>query len=484
MRPQIVYLSSAGAVPLAPEEAAPRAPLAVIADFVDESIERVALPRVRGLDEARLLARQLAQRFADTRYRLALRLPVRTAADTHLLVGVPAAGLDALLQPAVAAGREVLGVWTVGLLVAWWARRAGLRPARQLVIVPTPAGVRHVFLAGGLPVVSRLIPRDLSGQGSEAAPYEELERTVQYLFNARLAERDGALAAWGFGVDPGEFGAAARAPVRWEPVPVVRGLPDVGSRGLVALAELLAQRAPRSQLAPAELRVHLHARWVKRLATAAAGIGAGVLMASAASAWVDASLHAQAAAAIEAQAAATRRTDDAVQAAAAALGTTAEAAAQAIDVYERQVERAPQPAAAFTTLARAFDAVPAYALRELRWQAAQPDGAAADGNATAATRLAAQGAVGTTTAAAPDAAAECTPPEGLAAEVRVHLAGEIAAAASLRQAVAARQRFEALLAAAAAGVQVMQAPIEPAGPLAATQGPRPFAYCVYFRAAQ
>jgi hypothetical protein len=470
MRTDLVYVSSAGAVQLASEETTARAPLAVIADFVDESIERIALPRVRGPDEARLLARRLAQQFPDTPYRLALPLRGQPGPDTHVLVGVPAGGLDALLAPAVAAGREVLGVWTVALLVAWWVRRAGLKPSRQLVVVPTPAGVRHVFLLGGMPVVSRLIPRDLAGQTPEGLMGEELERTVQYLYNARLAERDRPLPAWGFGLGSIDRSRSARAPVRWEPVPSVRGLPDVAARGLVALAELLAQRPPRAQLAPAALRVHTHARLVKRIAAATAGVTAAVLTASAALAWSEAALRDQAAAAVASQAADLRRAHQVAQAAVATLGTTAQAAAQSLEVYAREIERAPQPGTALATLAHAFDATPAYRLNELHWRAlsAAP---AASSDAQPAVSPDAQSA-GQTCSAAP----------GLSAEASVYLAGEIAAATSLRQTVAARERFEAQLAARVAGVQVLRAPIEPAGPLAAQDGPRPFAYCVYLRA--
>lgn len=461
MRPEIVYLSAAGAVPLLPEDATPRAPLAVIADFVDEAVERVTLPRVRGADASRLLARQLALRLPDTRYRVALRLPAQPGQDTHLLVGAPAAGLDALLVPAAAAGRAVLGVWTVALLVAWWVRRAGLNPARQLVVVPTPAGVRHIFLANGMPVVSRLIPRDLSGRSADASMGAELERTVQYLYNARLAERDTQLAAWVFGGESSELVASARAPLRWEPVPQPRGLPDAGARGLVALAEQLARRPPRTQLAPAELRVHVHARQVKRATAAVAGIFAAMLAANAVSAWSDAALQAQATTAIEWQTAQAQRAHEVAQAAAAASGSTAQTAVGAIEVYEREVERAPQPGPAFALLARAFDAVPAYTLRELRWRAAP-----ADAPAHAADAAAAQ---------------DCGLPDGVRADVHVYLAGEVAAATPLRQTVAARQRFEALLATTAADVQVQQAPIEPAGPLTAAVGARAFAYCVYLK---
>ncbi len=472
MRTEVVYLSSAGPVPLAAEEGAPRAPLAVIADFVDESVERVTLPRVRGPDEARLLARRLAQQFPDTPYRLALRLSGQPGPDTHLLVGVPAAGLDALLAPAVTAGREVLGVWTVALLVAWWVECAGLKPARQLVVVPTPAGVRHVFLVAGMPVVSRLIPRDLAGQTPERLVGEELERTVQYLYNARLAERDAALPAWGFGAEPSDLSSSARVPLRWEPVPAVRGLPDVAARGLVALAELLTQRPPRTQLAPAALRVHTHARLVKRIAAAAAGVAAAVLTGSAALAWSEAAVHAQAAAAIASRAADARRAHEMAQAAATALGTSAQVAVQALEAYEREVERAPQPGAALATLARAFEAVPAYRLNELHWRAL-PSAAAEPPQAQPA--------------AAPNAQASaqtCLAPDGHSAEASVYLAGEVAAATSLRQTAAARERFEAQLAATAVGVQVLRAPIEPTGPLSAEQGPRAFAYCVYLRGAR
>lgn len=458
MRTEVVYLSHAGPLPMLPGGDA-GAPLAVIADLIEEHLERVALPRVRGADLQRLLARRLAQQFPDTPYRLAL--PWRGAGEpTHVLIGVPAQRIDALLDPAVQSGRALRGVWTVALLVAWWLRLARVRPPHLLAVIPTPAGVRHVYLCGGIPAVSRLVPRDLDGHG-EAGLDEELNRTVQYLYNARLIERGAALPAWLLGVSEGA--PLQRVQVHWQTPPAVRGLPDIGARGLAALAELLQRRPPRAQLAPAPLRVHWQARQVRTAVAAAGAAVSAAFLVGGVGAALEAGMARATAVALRAEVTAIARDERSAAEAAAASGVTPQFAAAALRVHRREIEALPTPQAALFAAAPAFEAAPEFTLHEFVWRAAE---AAAAGEPAAA-----EGSAGT----------GCAAPRADEAAV-LYVAGRVGEEVALRAALVARERFERALAQpASARFELRRAPVSPEGPIDSTQGPRSFAYCIWLR---
>lgn len=460
MRPEVVYLSQAGELPVAPGRGA-HAPVAVIADLPEEHIERVALPRVRGADLARLVARRLAQQFADTPYRLALALRSGPGEATHALIGIPADKLDALLAPTVQSCRGVVGVWTVSLLVAWWLRLARLRPPHLLAVVVTPAGVRHVFLSNGIPVLSRLVPHNLAGHDEEGLR-DELKRTVQYLYNARLIERGTALAAWSLGA--AVSAASALEELRWQTPPAVKDLPDIGARGLAALVELLQRRAPRSQLAPASVRLHWHARRLRLALTAAAAIVSAALLLPASTAFLQTALDRAAAAALRAELDAIETQEaQATAAAAAAGGVTPQYAAAVLRIHRREIEAAPRPQTALFALAPAFDAAHEFELHELVWRAAQRDRTGAP-----------QPADG-------DAEAGCAAPNDGEAAV-VSLAGRVGERVALRSAERARERFERALAQpVVARLQMERAPVAAAGPIDSAAGAREFAYCVWLR---
>lgn len=464
MHSEILYVSNAGPVTLGREGGdRPRAPLVVVADLAEETFARVALPPVRGPDRWRLVRRQLQQQFPQTPYKMALPLARAAASEaTDVLVGVPAAALDAALQPYVQAGRPVRGVWTVALLVAWWVRLTGKTPPHCLVIVATPAGMRHVFLAHGKPLLTRLVPHDVSG--SDAVPAEqEIVRTAQYLYNARLLEHGAPVRAWALGIPAPAAVAGTRLRLQWEKPPVAPRLPDVAARGFAGLCELAVVRPPRSQLAPAAVRIHYLAGWLRR---AAAMATTAICLAAVAAITVhgsEAAGSAAAASALRAEAAALAARTRAAQTIDPQLGVAAAEAVRRLAAYERAIGHAVAPAAALASIARAFDAAPLYTLEELHWRS---DAAVTDAAA---------------------AGTDCDP-IGESVRASVALRGSIVADAPLRAVVQARSRFEQTLAAAAgARVDVQHAPIDAGGeqPIhggAQQRQARAFAYCVRFEA--
>ncbi|MFN3564516.1 MAG: hypothetical protein ACK4V1_00830 [Burkholderiaceae bacterium] len=373
MRPQVVYLSHAGPIAPADGTVASRGPLRVVADFADESCVSVQLPAVGWRDRASLLKRRLAQEFPDTPYRLALPVATGRAAQgpTHVLCALPSEPVDRFTQDAVAHGDEIEGIWSVALLAAWWLRRAGVSRARGLVVLRTPSGVRHVFLNGGVPAVSRLVADALNGEAA-SDDQRELERTVQYLRNMRLLGADERISAWAWGVR--SDGLAEGKALQWQPGPALRGLPDPQAHGLPALLELLARAAPRTQFAPDSARVHWRARRTARALYAGAGACALLIIAGAA-------LQAQLAGVQRAQLLRLERELSSAElrraqmlAAYERAGAAPQDVTAALAAYE-PLRQSPRVETALRAVAGAFSTTATWRLDEVHWQVDDASGA-------------------------------------------------------------------------------------------------------------
>lgn len=431
MSHDILYLSSAGARWTAPDGASrARTPVRVVADYVEESLVRIVLPHVSARDLRALVDRRLAQEFRETPYRTAIKLSRDRHAKTidYLLLALPpASSLNVHLQPLVDAGRPLAGVWTVSLLIGEWARRARVRTRAQLVVLPTPAGTRHVFLEYGTPVLSRLIS---TGDGTHADPLAELGRTVQYLYNARLIERGTEIDTWRWG-----DAATAETDVpgaRFVPTPTARGLPDPVRGGFGALIELLQRTPPPVQLAPDSLRVRHHARRARHALAIAASTAVVALLAG--SAYESYRVHR-----LKREAAIVAQEVQQRQAALAALnrgfadvGADASTVRDAVAAHRTLVATAPDLRAGLALASLGFEAAPAYRLETLRWY--YDDGHGTDS--------------GREGACPPPAAA---PAEGEAAasatethpSLGITLTGTLDSRLGLREAILVRQRFEA-----------------------------------------
>lgn len=460
MRARVVYLSAHGEELLVGSADDARAPWLVVADFADESIVRLALPPVRGRARRQLLHRRLQQHFPDTPYRLALPLRATAGAEvTDVLIGVPAGVLDAVLQPLVGAGQPIRSVWTVTMLLAWWARLTGVLPDRGLFVIPTPAGIRHVLLARGKPLLTRLVPHELSAASSASRAGQELARTVKYLLNARLIPPGVALPAWSLGGEPPQ-GMDVEIPLAWQQAPrAAMGQPDVGARGLYALCELVARRAPPLQLAPPAVRIHHRARLLRSAAVAATTALVVVAGLGAADRWLDAALNAARVQSLDSEAAARQARLQAAEAVDPVAGVNAREALRRLRAYRESVGFAPNPGDALHAVARAFDAATPYALAEMTWQRRDTAGADREDD-------------------------RCGSPKDEGANATLYLRGAVDGTLALREVARARERFEQALAGdATLRFSATQPPLDAEGRVAITgdgaSRPREFAYCVW-----
>ncbi|MCC6170623.1 MAG: hypothetical protein IT481_01210 [Gammaproteobacteria bacterium] len=259
---------------LQPGEPAPRSAVVAVVDFPDESYVLAKLPAMRGHDGRLLRRRRLEREFPGVS--LALVQPLRRGREVDgndaVLIAVPggAALQDALGE--LAHEHALRAVTTPALLAGEWLRRARIRQRRVLIVLPTPAGVRLLFLDDGRPTLSRL-----TGPLAPQATAAEIARTVQYLQNTQRVARGESVELWFWGMDDATAAACLPAGVDVAPssAPRVPGLPDPESDGLQALLELAVDDPGAPQLAPDELRMGWLARELERgsrLAAAAAAV--------------------------------------------------------------------------------------------------------------------------------------------------------------------------------------------------------------------
>lgn len=248
---------------LTPGEAAAGAAVVAVVDYAEESYVLAKLPAMRGHDAVLLRRRRLEREFPGVS--LAAAQPLRRSADGEgmdtVMVAVPGGqGLQEALAT-LAADHAVRAVTTPALLAGEWMRRARIRGRRVLVVLPTPAGVRLIFLDDGRPTLSRL-----TGPLAPQATATELARTVQYLQNTQRVARGEAVELWFWGVDDATAAACLPPGVEVTPgaAPRAPSLPDPERDGLEALLALAAASPGRLQLAPDETRIGWLAREFER----------------------------------------------------------------------------------------------------------------------------------------------------------------------------------------------------------------------------
>jgi hypothetical protein len=266
-------------------EPRPGAELVVVVDVADETQAPRSLPLVRGSGDAG----SLRQRRLDREYpgvALKTLLPVRRRPAEGLvdvvMIAADSTGSLADELAALAESSPVRGVYTPALLAAHWMKLARLPTRQVLVLMPTPAGIRLMFLDGCAPLLSRLVPQTTPDKVGV-----EIGRTIQYLNNTHRVARDTHLELWFWGMDDVTVEASLPAGVNFElgATPQVSRLPNPEQLGFEALLQIAATRPPPDQLAPHLLRARWYAqvsrRWGIGLAASvllgAAGIAAVVL---------------------------------------------------------------------------------------------------------------------------------------------------------------------------------------------------------------
>jgi hypothetical protein len=254
-----------------------------VVDFPDESYVLATVPIMRGRDARLLRQRRLEREFPGASLSTLVPLRRRTSEGVADVVMIAVPGGPALHESlgAIATSQALRAVTTPAMLAGEWLRRARLRNRRVLVVLPTPAGVRLMFLDDARPTLSRL-----TGPLAPATTSAEIARTVQYLQNTQRVERGEAVELWFWGVDDSTAAACLPTGVAITPAaaPRVPSLPDPERDGLDALLALAAGNPGRLQLAPDAFRLgwlaREYARWSRMAAAAvlALAVSAGGML--------------------------------------------------------------------------------------------------------------------------------------------------------------------------------------------------------------
>ncbi len=242
-----------------------------VVDFPDESYVLATVPIMRGRDARLLRQRRLEREFpgATLCTLLALRRRAAEGVNDAVMIAVPGGPPLHEALAGIATRQALRAVTTPAMLAGEWVRRARLGHRRVLVVLPTPAGVRLIFLDGARPTLSRL-----TGPLTPASTAAEIARTVQYLQNTQRVERGEAVELWFWGMDDATAAACLPTGVAVTPAaaPRLPSLPDPERDGLDALLALAGDSPGPLQLAPDALRLgwlaREYARW-SRLAAAA-----------------------------------------------------------------------------------------------------------------------------------------------------------------------------------------------------------------------
>lgn len=153
----------------------------LVTDLPEESFAEIKTPRLFGRDRSAFVDRQLAARFPESTYRMALpagggELLDRLAPTRHVLFGVDAGGridaeIDALPQP-------IAAVVPMSMLLARLAQNRTL-PADLFVVLAGEGSLRIVFLRARTPVLTRLTQTP----NEPKAQLDEIVRTLRHLEN-------------------------------------------------------------------------------------------------------------------------------------------------------------------------------------------------------------------------------------------------------------------------------------------------------------
>jgi hypothetical protein len=255
----------------------PGAELVVVVDVADETQAAKSLPLVRGSGDAGTLRqRRLDREYPGVALKTLFpvrRRPAEGLVDVVLIAADTTGSLSAELS-ALADVSPVRGVYTPALLAAHWMKLARLSTRQVLVLMPTPAGLRLMFLDGCAPVLSRLVP-----QATPDKVGVEIGRTIQYLNNTHRVARDTRLELWFWGMDDATAAASLPQGDNFElgATPQVSRLPNPEQQGFEALLRIAATNSPGYQLAPHALRARWYAQVTRRWGI---GLAASVLLAA------------------------------------------------------------------------------------------------------------------------------------------------------------------------------------------------------------
>ncbi len=281
---------------------APKCPLVVVGDLLEQSYRKDTVPRLNPRDRARVLKRRLERAFPETPLKAALRLaddPEEPRSQNYLLVGLPpAADWERWLGFLRQVDNPVLTLTLLPVEAAGMVARltralaAPERPAHDWAILlsrQATGGFRQIVVNRGELVLTRLTPSLAADAGVAEIAAEvrrELKATLGYM--TRLGYRAGSSldivvlggselgAALGDpGSMPGRLTVVAAAAATRALGLAVPGQAEDGDGALLGALWTGQRRRPMLQLLPADLKIRM--LQVRALRWASAGLAASAL---------------------------------------------------------------------------------------------------------------------------------------------------------------------------------------------------------------
>jgi hypothetical protein len=164
-------------------------PVWVVTDLAEETFTELSVPRIFGPDRNNFILRQLANRFPESVFRIALPPPQtgglmdRLAPPSQTLTAVEPADRVELALAKIKS--PIAGVWSTSMLMARIGQRASM-PQHLFVILSQPNGLRILFIKHRVPVLTRLVTSAETAQEKAS----EVIRTLRHLENTHVVERN------------------------------------------------------------------------------------------------------------------------------------------------------------------------------------------------------------------------------------------------------------------------------------------------------
>jgi len=351
-----------------------RLPFLVIVDHPSEAIERGTIPPLFAGKRNALLARRLTQIFPESDYRGAF--PDRrhrsfiTPPTRFLFWAITDSGfLDQHLNELFSSSQPIRGIWTITQVVRMLLVDARItNRATHLIVLSSPAGTRLLAWQQQEIVLTRLITYPLSSQELKA----ELDRTVQYLYNQGLAERNVPISVWFWGVIP-----PSPDTTFWfsEPTPaaITKKLKRFEDDPFSALLSWWQQRVtfPPS-LAPTRwLRYWRFLQWRRILIAGSLLLNGSLFAAAAVDAW-QASVALYLTQQLEAEQLGIEKRTQETLAAISAIGIPADTLLATIDSYNAIFSDSPTLTNTLEQISDALGQAPLFRLNQLTWQRSLP----------------------------------------------------------------------------------------------------------------
>lgn len=163
-------------------------PVWVVTDLSEEAFVEITVPRIFGADRSSYVQRQLASRFPESPFRIALPprsrggIMERLAPPLQTLTAIEPA--DRILVALKTLQAPVVGVWSTSMLLVHLGQKPAM-PPNLFVVLCQPASMRILFLKQRSPVLTRLI----AATQSAAEQAAEIVRTLRHLENTHVLER-------------------------------------------------------------------------------------------------------------------------------------------------------------------------------------------------------------------------------------------------------------------------------------------------------